>query len=174
MLLKLIQPLPSHQAKAEEFKREFIKYHFSQHGFGGMERYDDYLEWLAFMVKQKDEKNVTQGRVPAETLFVVNKKEDKIIGIVDIRYRLNDYLLQIGGHIGISIRPKYRNRGLGTQALKLALERCKELCKDRVLITCNKTNQASAKMIINNGGVFENEVVEEDGTILQRYWIDNK
>jgi hypothetical protein len=28
-----------------------------------------------------------------------------------------------------------------------------------------------AKVILNNGGVFENEVVEDTGQLVQRYWI---
>ena len=35
----------------------------------------------------------------------------------------------------------------------------------------NVKNIASAKSIINNGGVLENEVVV-DGVIHQRYWIE--
>ena len=35
---------------------------------------------------------------------------------------------------------------------------------------CGKENVASAKSIVRNGGVLENEV-EEDGHIEQRYWI---
>ena len=41
-----------------------------------------------------------------------------------------------------------------------------------MLITCNKGNLGSAKTIVNSGGILENEVLEEDGNILQRYWIE--
>ena len=52
----------------------------------------------------------------------------------------------------------------------LALEKCKELGINKVLMTCDKTNIGSAKSIINNGGVLESEF-EEDGVVEQRYWI---
>ena len=39
-------------------------------------------------------------------------------------------------------------------------------------MVCDKTNIGSAKSIINNGGILENEFVDEDGEINQRYWID--
>ena len=42
----------------------------------------------------------------------------------------------------------------------------------KVLMVCDKDNIGSAKSIINNGGVLENEV-EVDGVIEQRYWIEN-
>ena len=37
---------------------------------------------------------------------------------------------------------------------------------------CDKENVASAKSIISNGGVLENEVVV-NGVTEQRYWIEN-
>lgn len=52
----------------------------------------------------------------------------------------------------------------------LALAECRKLGIDRVLMTCDKENIGSAKSIVNNGGVLENEV-EVDGEIVQRYWI---
>ena len=41
-----------------------------------------------------------------------------------------------------------------------------------VLMTCDKDNIGSAKSIVKNGGVLENEFVNADGQIEQRYWID--
>ena len=43
---------------------------------------------------------------------------------------------------------------------------------DKVLITCMKDNIASKKVIINNGGVYENEIVyPPNDKVLERYWI---
>lgn len=38
-------------------------------------------------------------------------------------------------------------------------------------MVCDKDNIGSAKSIIKNGGILENEL-NENGTIEQRYWID--
>lgn len=40
----------------------------------------------------------------------------------------------------------------------LALEECRKLGINKVLMTCDKTNIGSAKSIINNGGVLESEL----------------
>lgn len=48
----------------------------------------------------------------------------------------------------------------------------KELSIERVLMCCSKDNIGSAKSIINNGGILENEVLDEDDVLTQRYWID--
>ena len=53
----------------------------------------------------------------------------------------------------------------------LALKEAKKLGISRVLMVCDKTNIGSAKSIINNGGILENEV-EVNGVVEQRYWID--
>ena len=55
---------------------------------------------------------------------------------------------------------------------KYCAECCKKLGIDRVLMVCDKSNIGSAKSIIKNGGILENEFVDEDGEIEQRYWIE--
>jgi predicted RNA-binding protein associated with RNAse of E/G family len=53
------------------------------------------------------------------------------------------------------------------------LKKCKELGIDRVMMDCDKSNIASAKSIMNNSGILENEVMI-DGELNQRYWISLK
>lgn len=94
----------------------------------------------------------------------------RIYGALHLRHTLNDDLLRTGGHIGYGIRPSERRKGYATKMLSLALPIAKSLGLNKVLVTCNMDNYASAKTIINNGGVLENEVQDGDETI-QRYWI---
>ena len=94
-----------------------------------------------------------------------------MVGAVNIRHRLNETLLRNGGHIGDGVRPSERKKGIATKMIALALEKCKELGIKKVIMVCDKDNIGSAKSIINNGGVLENEI-EADGVINQRYWID--
>ena len=90
---------------------------------------------------------------------------------MNIRHRLNDSLLLSGGHIGDGIRPSERGKGFGTKMIALALEECSRLGIKRVLMCCNRDNTASARTIVKNGGVLENEILE-DGVPVQRYWIE--
>lgn len=78
-----------------------------------------------------------------------------------------------GGHIGDGVRPSERRKGYATEIIRLALQECKKLGLDRVLITCHKDNIGSVKSIVKNGGILENEVLE-GGKPLQRYWVDLK
>ena len=117
-------------------------------------------------------KEAKDGLVPDSTFFLYDEQKDKLIGAVNIRHYLNDYLLKEGGHIGDGIRPSERRKGYATLMIKLALKECKKLGINKVLMVCDKDNIGSAKSIINNGGVLENEFVNSEGVIEQRYWID--
>jgi len=100
-------------------------------------------------------------------------QRQRYIGIIDLRltYDLNDERLKHGGHIAATVRPSERRKGYGEKMLALALEKCRELNIDKVLITCDKNNIGSANLILKSGGVFENEIFKDDGNVTQRYWI---
>jgi len=130
----------------------------------------DFELWLNDTYKIEEEKTCLPNLVPANTYYLVDTNEN-IIGAINIRHRLNDYLLNYGGHIGYGILYSERKKGYATKMLNLALMKAKELNIMKILITCDKSNMDSAKTIIKNGGVLENEVIE-DGVVIQRYWID--
>lgn len=118
----------------------------------------------------ESERMYEKGLVPSSMYFLIDN-HNKIYGAIDIRHELNDYLLQYGGHIGYGIRPSQRRKGYASQMLTLALPIVKELGISKALITCDKNNVGSAKTIMNNGGILENEVINGD-EITQRYWIE--
>jgi predicted acetyltransferase len=130
----------------------------------------DYKSWLTHTYKMESKDTCPAHLVPAHTYFLVLENK-RIIGAINIRHYLNDYLLNFGGHIGYGIRPSERKKGYASLMLSMALPIAKELEISKALITCDKNNAGSAKTIINNGGVLENEVIEE-GEITQRYWIE--
>ena len=109
--------------------------------------------------------------VPASVFFCLDTERNRFVGAVNIRHSLNESLLRCGGHIGDGIHPSERGKGLGTQMIALALQECDKLGITRVLMCCNRDNPASARSIQKNGGVLENEVIE-NGIPVQRYWID--
>lgn len=121
---------------------------------------------------KEEEKGKIDGWVPATTLWAYDDECGTIVGAVNIRHYLNEFLLKSGGHIGDGIRPSERRKGYATKMIALALDECRKMNILRVLMVCDKTNIGSAKSILNNGGVLENEILNEDGTIEQRYWID--
>ena len=116
-------------------------------------------------------KDTSDGLVPDSTFFCLDEERNIIVGAINIRHYLNEALLFNGGHIGDGVRPSERRKGIATKMISLALEECRKLGIPKVLMVCDKYNIGSAKSIINNGGVLENEIMC-DGVIVQRYWID--
>lgn len=169
--LKLVLPNATHKEIILDYKEEFIINKDSMDGTAGLSTYKTFEEWYEAFNDNLHDETVREGLVPATTYLALDENE-KLIGMIDIRHRLNDNLLNFGGHIGYSVRKLERRKGFATEMLKLALEKCVELKIQEVLITCDKNNIASAKTIIANGGILENEVFDtNDNTMTQRYWI---
>lgn len=104
--------------------------------------------------------------VPSTTLWYV--EGDQYLGRLSIRHHLgSDFLREYGGHIGYDVRPGARRRGHATAMLRASLPVARDLGLESVLVTCDRDNTASRKVIESCGGVFE----DQRGVKL-RYWID--
>ncbi len=88
------------------------------------------------------------------------------LGSLSIRHRLTPFLLEVGGHIGYSVRPSARRRGVATAALRGALPEAAALGIEKVLVTCDDDNIGSARVIEANGGVLE-----DVRGVKRRYWV---
>lgn len=131
----------------------------------------DYHDFTNYVIKLESATDIN-GFVSNSTFFCLDVNRNILVGAVNIRHCLNQNLLLNGGHIGDGVRPSERRKGIATQMIKLALEECKKLGIHKVLMVCDKKNIGSAKSIINNGGILENEIVVDE-IIEQRYWIEN-
>lgn len=113
---------------------------------------------------------IPKGFVPHSTFWLVH--EGVVVGVSNVRHRLTEALRRNGGNIGYSVRPSARRRGLGRELLRLTLERARELRIGDAWLTCAKSNVASARTILANGGVFvSEEFIDSRGEIVQRYRI---
>ena len=132
----------------------------------------DFPALLTRLSDASDGKEVPENFVPHTTYWTV-ATAGEIVGVANLRHRLNDFLLREGGHIGYSIRPSLRGRGLATRQLALAVEAAGRRGIQRVLVVCERDNPASARVIEKNGGRMDSEVTsEETGKMMQRYWIE--
>ena len=134
---------------------------------------NDYSDFDYYLDNLELKEPSPEGFVPDSTFFLLDEERNRLLGAVNIRHYLNEHLLNYGGHIGDGIRPSERRKGYATKMIALALEECKKLGIDRVLMCCKATNIGSKKSILNNGGIYENTVLE-DGEPLERSWIDLK
>jgi predicted acetyltransferase len=109
-------------------------------------------------------------KVPFSLLWLA--EGDEFLGEVSIRHELNRYLREEGGHIGYGIRPSRQRQGYGRLILALALEHCRGLGLERVLLTALSDNVASLRVIEANGGRLDDEIPHPSGCgRLRRYWI---
>ena len=125
-----------------------------------------YEEWLEENIQAEAGLNIPENWVPA--IQLVNFDEaDHALGFLNLRLRLNDYLLEKGGHIGYSIRPSERGKGYAKESLRQGLQVAKDKNIHRALVTCNIKNPASRAVILANGVQLE-DIRHE----TERYWID--
>ena len=136
----------------------------------------DEVDIVKRCMDHRDITKLASHHVPSYDYFAVD--DDKFIGVIHIRTRLTEELLQYGGHIGYAVNPKYWKMGYGTEILRLGLIKAKELVQeDKILITCDDDNIGSYKIIEANGGKLENVVENEhddEKFLTRRYWIDKE
>jgi predicted acetyltransferase len=124
-----------------------------------------FAAWVQLLLNFERGENLPEGFVPGTSRWVA--QDGRLVGFLSIRHDLNDNLREVGGHIGYAIRPSERRKGYATAATALALDDCRRRGIDRVLVTCDDTNVASARVIERNGGVLE-----DIRGVKRRYWID--
>lgn len=171
LVLRKVQP--SDLPAAYEYRAEFLASGDTMDGCSNLRRFENISDWYDWICKAEHPDTCPPNWMPDTQFISVRKSDGKLIGMLDLRHALNEMCLKLFGGIGYSIRPSERNKGYATEQLALAKEVCRSMGMVRILITCHKENTASAKTILKNGGVLENEVVDErNGQVLQRYWID--
>lgn len=173
--MKLVFPTKDYEAKAKEFIAEFYAHGSEIAGSGSLDRYlkeSTYDQWLAKIFSYIDIANVPAGKIPGLTYFFVREEDDSIVGMINIRLALNEFLRNEAGHIGYCIRPTERRKGYGTQLLRAGVTVCRRVDIKEVIVTCDKSNLGSAGVIRNCGGVLEAELYSETfGEVIQRYVI---
>ena len=167
----LVKPDLSYADEIIKYKEESLAESPIINGSAGLDRLSSIEDWLEELNKRSCEDTVPKGLVPSSTYLAVREKDNYIVGMIDIRHYLNEYLTQVGGHIGYGVRKAERNKGYAKQMLKLALEKCKELKIKKVLITCDEDNIASEKVILSANAKLE-DIRNVDGENKKRFWID--
>lgn len=168
--LRLVLPTPDYENQVMDYKREFMESGDRIYGSGGLKNAESFNKWYTSICNNSNEETVRIGLSPETTYLAICIDDDNLVGMINIRHRLNDFLLKFGGNIDFSVVKSQRNKGYATEMLRLALKECIKLNINKVLITCDKDNIASAKTIINNGAKLENEIKEKN-KITQSYWI---
>lgn len=158
----LIRPTLELKEKALAYRKE----HFG-HGekiIYGSELFDkteSYEQWLDSVTRNTNPKTVNENWVVTDTFFAIRKDDGKVIGIIDLRHTLNDFLKDLG-NCGYSVRPSERKKGYATEMLHQLLQAAKEAGMKELHISVEKENTASIKVIQKNGGMYERSFLYEN------------
>lgn len=168
----LIRPTSEYASQIVEYRQEFLDSGDSMDGCGPLRRIDDPHEYLKLCKDYESEEDIPAHLVPSTQFIFVRKSDNRLVGMLQVRHKFNDYLEKYAGHIGYSVRPGERRKGYAKEMLKMALPFCREIGLDKVLISCIDGNIGSEKTILANGGVYESTVHEPNYNVdLKRFWI---
>lgn len=85
------------------------------------------------------------GIVPSVTYWIRNG--DRIIGVANLRPKLNDALRDYGGHLGLVIRPGERGKGYGRAIHPQLMTLARGLGIRELLLTCEASNLAGLRIL---------------------------
>lgn len=160
-----------------DYIQEFRDNKSDIHGIGSIDKINDkYLFEDAFedcLKLEDDDYAENINMCPGKLYFLIRESDNRIVGNINIRWNLNEKMLQYAGHIGYSIRPTERRKGYNKINLYLILKKAQELNLDKVMLGCNVTNIGSDKTIIGLGGILERTGTDPyDNEKTNVYWID--
>ncbi|MCR4633604.1 MAG: GNAT family N-acetyltransferase [Erysipelotrichaceae bacterium] len=164
---------PSYYASIADYKKEMKDNHDEFDGCSSLEKYDDIEKWhLNVMLFERRETLPPGYSIGFEYVYL---HDDEVVGMINVRpFALEHiYLKRFGGHIGYSVKPSWRRKGVGSHMLHDMLRVCKETYHlNKVLITCNEDNEGSRRVIMNNGGRLEGKILyPPEDKMIERYWI---
>ena len=167
-MIYLVRPTEEREEQAVEFRQEFFDHgEFVINGSELFDKTEDYIEWCRSIDANTKEETVNPNWVMTDTFFAVD--DDRIVGIIDLRHELNDFLKDLG-HCGYSVRPSERRKGFATEMLWQLLEVAQKTGMNELYLSVERKNEPSVKTIIRNGGVYERSF-EIDGEQADIYRI---
>ena len=168
---RLVEPAEEFEASYRSLVEEFVARKETLIPIVLQYEASDFKSYIERLRNEAEGIGLPAGYVPASTFWLMDAR-DELVGVAHLRHRLNEALMSYGGHVGYGVHPTRRSEGFATLLLRLVLQRAKAMGIDRALVTCDKKNLASARVIVKNGGVLDSEVPREGGeVIIQRYWI---
>lgn len=158
----LVRPSLAWKEQALDYRNEhFIN---GEKVINGSELFDQtecYEEWLSSVTQNANPETVNKSWVLTDTFFAIRESDQKMVGIIDLRHNLNDFLKDFG-NCGYSVRPSERRKGYATKMLRQIICLARESGMKELHISVEKTNISSIKVIARNGGCYERSFTYEN------------
>jgi predicted acetyltransferase len=135
----------------------------------GIEDATTWSDFLSHLADTRQGRNLALGQVRATQLLA--EVDGAVVGRSSIRFELNDWLAERGGHIGYCVLAPHRRRGYATEILRQSLIVARAEGVGPVLMVCDDENAGSARAIERCGGVLESVRLDQSGSGYRRYWI---
>ena len=118
--LMLVEPSEEYFAELAAYRNDFLENSDSMDGCGPLRRFDDMKAYLEDTMRYTREETLPEGMVLATQFLCIRKSDNRLVGMIQVRHYLNDFLRTLGGHIGYSEKcaavlqkPRpFRNSGL--------------------------------------------------------------
>ncbi|MEE0686035.1 MAG: GNAT family N-acetyltransferase [Lachnospiraceae bacterium] len=167
--ITLVRPTLEMKQKGLEYRKE----HFDNgemiiNGSELFDKIESYEEWLEKVNDNTSPDTVDSNWVVTDTFFAVDKNE-RIVGIIDLRHSLNEFLKDFG-NCGYSVRPTERRKGYATEMLHQIIIVAKEIGLLELNLSVERDNVPSIKTIVKNGGKYYRSF-EHEGKLADVYKI---
>ncbi len=120
--------------------------------------YQDFKKWLVQQYKWSEGDCLPEGYVPQTIYWLYDDEVPVAMG--KIRHELNDNSRIVGGNIGYAVDSRFRGKGYATILLKFLIDKAKKMGINDILLTVEKYNPASRRVIEKAGGLLDKETEE--------------
>jgi predicted acetyltransferase len=111
-------------------------------------------------------------RIPSHTFWIF---DGEFAGAIEFRFMrgTEDLPTVTAGHIGYAVVPWKRGRGYAKQALGHVLKVAREEGFSRVIVSCDRDNVASLRVIEANGGVLAPDIEKRSAVYAGKaiFWV---
>lgn len=160
MKITLVRPTLDLKEKALNYRQEhFDNNEMIINGSELLDKTDCYEDWLKSVTDNTSQDTVNPNWVVTDTFFAMDDM-GTIVGIIDLRHTLNDFLKDFGNS-GYSVRPSERRKGYATEMLRQLVAIAKEAGLQELHLSVERNNEPSIKTILRNGGEYERSFMFE-------------